>query len=57
MLTADESRAEAIAADLDRANRERREVETEVLAEAERARAALPAELAVRATEWRGLPD
>ena len=46
MLTADESRAEAIAADLDRANRERREVETEVLAEAERARAALPAELA-----------
>jgi single-stranded-DNA-specific exonuclease len=46
MLTADEARAEAIAADLDRANRERREVEAEVLSEAERARAALPADLA-----------
>jgi single-stranded-DNA-specific exonuclease len=46
MLTADEARAEAIAADLDRANRERRDVEAEVLDDAERARAALPADLA-----------
>jgi single-stranded-DNA-specific exonuclease len=46
MLTSDDARAEAIAADLDRANRERRAVEAEVLAEAERARAALPSDLA-----------
>ena len=48
MLTADERRAEAIAADLDRANRERRDAEGEVLAAAERARAELPEELAAR---------
>ncbi len=46
MLTADEARAAEIAAELDRANRERREVEREVLGGAERARAALPDELA-----------
>jgi single-stranded-DNA-specific exonuclease len=46
MLTGDEARAEEIAAELDRANHERREVEREVLAGAERARAELPGELA-----------
>jgi single-stranded-DNA-specific exonuclease len=46
MLTADEGRAEAIAADLDRANRERRDAEGEVLAAAERTRAELPEDLA-----------
>ena len=46
MLTGDDSRAAEIAAELERANRERREVELEVLAGAERARAELPEELA-----------
>jgi single-stranded-DNA-specific exonuclease len=46
MLTADDARAEAIAADLDRANRERRDAEREVFEAAERARAELPADLA-----------
>ena len=46
MLTADDGRAAEIAAELERANRERREVELEVLAGAERARAELPEELA-----------
>ena len=46
MLTSDERRATEIATELDRANRERRELEGEVLAAAERARAALPPELA-----------
>ncbi|MCD6016693.1 MAG: single-stranded-DNA-specific exonuclease RecJ [Solirubrobacterales bacterium] len=41
MLTGDQARAFEIAAELERANRERREVEFEVLASAERARAAL----------------
>ncbi len=42
MLTSDPERAEAIAAELDRANYERREVEREVAAEAERSRSELP---------------
>ena len=42
MLTADEARATEIATELDRANRERREVEREVLAAAEASRAELP---------------
>ena len=46
MLTADEGRAAAIAAELDRVNRERRDAERLVLSAAEQARAALPAELA-----------
>ncbi len=46
MLTADEDRAEAIAADLDRANRERRDTEREVLEAAERARRELEPEVA-----------
>jgi single-stranded-DNA-specific exonuclease len=46
MLTADEGRAAAIAAELDRANHERRDTERLVLSAAEQARAALPAELA-----------
>jgi single-stranded-DNA-specific exonuclease len=46
MLTSDPERAAAIAIELDRANRDRRDTEREVLAGAERARAALPAELA-----------
>jgi single-stranded-DNA-specific exonuclease len=45
MLTEDEARAAQIAAELDRANRERRDTEREVLAGAERERAALPPEL------------
>lgn len=44
MLTGDEERAAAIAGDLDRANRERRETEAEVLEAAERARRELPEE-------------
>ncbi len=46
MLTADDDRAASIAAELDRANRERRDTEQIVLGAAERARAALPSELA-----------
>ncbi len=46
MLTADEDRAEAIAADLDCANRERRDTEREVVEAAERARRELEPELA-----------
>src|SRR4051794_37679842 len=46
MLSADDERAATIADDLDRANRERREAEQEVLAAAERARRELPPELA-----------
>ena len=46
MLTADEGRAAAIAAELDGVNRERRDAERLVLSAAEQARAALPAELA-----------
>ena len=46
MLTEDPARAAEIATELDRANYERREVEREVLAEAETARRELPAELA-----------
>lgn len=46
MLTDDLDRAGEIAAELDRANRERRETETEVLRAAEAALAALPVELA-----------
>jgi single-stranded-DNA-specific exonuclease len=46
MLTDDYERAQAIAAELERANRERREVELEVLAGAKRALAELPAEQA-----------
>ena len=46
MLTADDRRAAAIATELDRVNRERRDAERLVLGFAERARAALPAELA-----------
>ncbi|MQA74629.1 MAG: single-stranded-DNA-specific exonuclease RecJ [Solirubrobacterales bacterium] len=42
MLTEADARAAEIAAELDRANHERREVEREVLAAAERARAELP---------------
>ena len=45
MLTADEGRAAAIAAELDGVNRERRDAERLVLSAAEQARAALPAEL------------
>jgi len=45
MLTRDEGRAAEIAAELDRANHERREVEREVLAAAEASRAELPDEL------------
>jgi len=51
MLTADENRAREIAAELERANRERRGVEDEVLAGAERALRELPA----AAAEARGL--
>ncbi len=46
MLTADDGRAASIAIELDRINRERRDAERLVLDSAERARAALPAELA-----------
>jgi single-stranded-DNA-specific exonuclease len=46
MLTADEGRAAAIAGELDRTNRERRDTERLVLSAAERARGALSAELA-----------
>ncbi len=46
MLTADEDRAKAIAADLDQANRERRDTEREVFEAAERARRELGPELA-----------
>jgi single-stranded-DNA-specific exonuclease len=46
MLTTDERRAAQIAAELDRVNLERRDAERLVLDSAERARAALPAELA-----------
>ncbi|TMK71300.1 MAG: single-stranded-DNA-specific exonuclease RecJ [Actinobacteria bacterium] len=46
MLTADDQRAAAIAAELDRVNRERRDTERLVLSAAEQARTALPAELA-----------
>jgi single-stranded-DNA-specific exonuclease len=46
MLTEDPARAEQIAAELERANRERRAVELEVLGAAERARGELPPELA-----------
>ena len=46
MLTDDADRAAAIAAELDRANAERRWAEQKVVEGAERARAALPAELA-----------
>ncbi len=46
MLTGDERRAAEIAAELERANRERRRVELEVLGAAERARGELSAELA-----------
>jgi single-stranded-DNA-specific exonuclease len=46
MLTADEERAAEISAELERANSERREVEHEVLAAAERARGELPEPLA-----------
>lgn len=46
LLTGDAARAAEIATELDRANYERREVEREVLAEAEAARRDLPAELA-----------
>ncbi len=45
MLTDDEGRAAEIAAELDRVNRERREIELEVLAGAERARSELPERL------------
>jgi single-stranded-DNA-specific exonuclease len=45
MLTGDAERAGQIAAELERANRERRQVELEVVAAAERARAELPPEL------------
>lgn len=45
MLTADEARACEIAAELERANGERRQVELRVLAAAEQSRRALPAEL------------
>jgi len=48
MLTADEGRAAAIAAELDGVNRERRDAERLVLSAAEQARAALPAELRLR---------
>jgi single-stranded-DNA-specific exonuclease len=44
MLTDDPDRGAAIAAELDRANQERRAAEAEVLEAAERARAALPSE-------------
>lgn len=46
MLTADQARATEIATELDRVNHERREVEREVYAAAERARRELPEELA-----------
>jgi single-stranded-DNA-specific exonuclease len=46
MLTEDADRAEAIAAELDRANAERRWAEQQVIHAAERARSALPASLA-----------
>ena len=46
MLTPDEDRAAAIAADLERANRERRDAEAAVLEAAERARRELPPDLA-----------
>jgi single-stranded-DNA-specific exonuclease len=46
MLTADPERAAAIAAELDRANHERRGAEQEMLSAAERARAELPDDLA-----------
>ena len=46
MLTESGERATSIAAELDRANRERRDTERRVLDAAERARAALPGELA-----------
>ena len=49
MLTDDPDRAAAIAAELDRANAERRWAEQKVVEGAERARAALPPELARRA--------
>jgi single-stranded-DNA-specific exonuclease len=46
MLTADQARADEIAAELDRANQERRVIEREVLAAAEARRRELPDELA-----------
>jgi single-stranded-DNA-specific exonuclease len=46
MLTADDRRAASIAIELDRVNRERRDAERLVLGFAERARTALPAQLA-----------
>jgi single-stranded-DNA-specific exonuclease len=46
VLTEDEHRANAIAAELDRANRERQAIELEVLSGAERARSQLPPALA-----------
>jgi single-stranded-DNA-specific exonuclease len=46
MLTEDDARSAEIAAELDGANRERRDTERAVLEAAERARATLPAELA-----------
>ncbi len=46
MLTADEARAGAIAGELERANRERREVELELVRSAEAQLRSLPAELA-----------
>jgi single-stranded-DNA-specific exonuclease len=46
MLTADQARAEEIAAELERANRERRAIEREVLETAEASRRGLPDELA-----------
>jgi single-stranded-DNA-specific exonuclease len=49
MLTSDQERAEEIARELDRANRERREAELEALAGAETALAELPGEPADRA--------
>ena len=49
LLTDDEARASAIAAELDRANRERRATEREVLYAAERARTELPDEVAAPA--------
>ena len=52
MLTDDEARATEIAAELDRVNRERRDVEREVLAGAERARAELPERARRGAPGW-----
>jgi single-stranded-DNA-specific exonuclease len=46
MLTGDDARAAAIANELDKANRERRDAELQVLGDAERARSELPPEIA-----------